>query len=231
MDLRFQPFSTHLVAGSSSSGKTFRVASYLRLKNELFIGGREISNVVFCYAAWQPIYDELKKEGVVTKWINKLPSNEEFIELVRNFKDRGGSIVVIDDFMSDISKDTVEIWTVSSRHNHTSTFILLQSLFPPYPLARTLSINSKYFHIQKNPRENSQIQFLARQISPSNYKWIVEAYHAATSKPYSCFIIDLTQQQKEELRYRSNFLPSEFPAKVYIPKGAFRPQHLSSLKV
>lgn len=220
MDFRFEKFASHLLAGASSSGKTFRIASYLRLKNEIIKGGEDIQNIVFCYAAWQPIYSELEKEKVVTKWVNKLPSNEEFIELVRDYKGRGGSIVVLDDFMSEISKDLVEIFTVTSRHYHTSTFILLQSLFPPNPLARILSLNCRFFHIFKNPRENAQISYLARQLNPSNYKWIVEAYHEATSKPYTCFVIDLTQEQKEEFRYRSNILPSEWPMKVYFPKGS-----------
>lgn len=220
MDARFSKGATHLLVGPSACGKTFRTASILRLKNKIIEGGSEVKNVVFCYAAWQTVYSELDKEKVVTKWVNKLPSNEEFISLVEPFQNDGGSIVVIDDFMSNITNDLVEIVTVSSRHYNTSTFILFQSLFPSNPLARQISLNIKYIHIHKNPRENSQIQYIARQIRPNNYKWIVDAYHEATNLPYSCFLIDLTQQQKDSLRFRSHILPEEFPMRVWFSKGS-----------
>jgi len=218
MDVRFRAGSTHLLVGPSGSGKTFRTAAILRLKNELFHGGKDIQNVVFCYSTWQPVYDGLKEEHIVTKWINKAPSNEEFIQLVKDYKLRGGSIVVIDDFMSDINKDLVEIVTVTSRHMNTSTLILFQSLFPSNPLARQISLNVKYIHVHKNPRENAQIQYLARQLRPTDYKWIVEAYHEATAEPYTCFLIDLLQDTDNKLRFRSNILPKEWPMRVWISK-------------
>lgn len=216
VDLRFVPGSTHLMVGPTGSGKTYRTADILRLKDKIIRGGERISNVVFCYATWQPVYSDLERDGVVTKWLKKMPSNEEFMALVEEFKDRGGSIVVFDDHMGGISQDLVEIVTVSARHTNTSVFILFQSLFPSHPLARQISLNAKYFHIHKNPRENAQVQYLARQLRPEDYKWIVRAYHKATEKPFSCFLIDLHQQTEDRLRFRSNFLPQEAPMKAWI---------------
>lgn len=218
MDLRFAKGATHLLVGPSGSGKTFRIADILRIKNEIFKGGAQIKNIVFCYATWQPIYSELHQEKVVTQWVNKCPTNDEFIELVHHYKNDGGSIVIIDDFMSQITKDLVEIVTVTSRHLNTSTLILFQSLFPANPLARQISLNVKYLHIHKNPRENAQIQYLARQLRPMDYKWIIESYHDATSNPYSCFVIDLTQETNELVRFRSRILPKEFPMIVWKSK-------------
>jgi hypothetical protein len=218
-NLRFIKGATHLVVGPSASGKTFRVGDILKAKNLLFEDGKNIKNIVFCYAAWQKIYQELKDANIVTSFINKKPSNEEFVNLVSPYKNNGGSIVIIDDFMSAIDKDLVEIVTVSSRHYNTSTFILFQSLFPANKLARQISLNVKYMHVHKNPRENAQIQSLARQTNPNNYKWIVQAYHEVTKKSYSCFLIDVTQQCPENLRFRSDYLPHELPMRVWIPKN------------
>lgn len=220
MDMRFSSGATHLIVGPSGSGKTYRTAALLGLKDILFKGGEKIKNIVFCYATWQPIYDTLKQKNIVTKWVNKFPTNEDFISFVQEYKEDGGSIVIIDDFMSDISKDLVEIVTVTSRHMNTSTLILFQSLFPAHPLARQVSLNVKYIHIHKNPRENAQIQYLARQLRPSDYKWIVDAYHEATKNPYSCFLIDLMQDTPEHLRFRSNILPKEFPMRVWISRNS-----------
>lgn len=218
-NLRFIKGATHLVVGPSGSGKTFRTCDILRLKNQIIEDGERVKNVVFCYAAWQPIYDSLKREGVVTRFVQKNPTSDEFVKLVKDYADKGGSIVVIDDFMSQITQDMVDIVTVQSRHHNTSTFILFQSLFPPNKLARQISLNVKYLHVHKNPRENAQIQTLARQLSPKNSAWIVEAYHAVTQEPHQCLLIDLTQKRDERLRYRSHYLPREFPMKVWIPKG------------
>lgn len=181
--------------------------------------GDKIKNIVFCYASWQPEYELLKRDGIVTKWVNKMPTNAEFIKLVGPFSERGGSIVVIDDFMSNISKDLDEIVRVTSRHYKTSTFILFQSLFPPHKLARQISLNVKFLHIHKNPRENAQIQYLARQLMPHSYRWIVDAYHEVTKEPYSCLLVDLTQERDSNLRFRSNYLPSEFPMRVWTERG------------
>ena len=93
-DLRVQKGTTHLLCGPSNSGKTYRVVNLLRIKDQLIKEGESIKNIVFCYAAWQPIYSELKNENIVTHWINYLPTNEEFKELVAFYKDKGGSIVV-----------------------------------------------------------------------------------------------------------------------------------------
>lgn len=189
------------------------------MKNSLLQRGSEIKNVVLCYAAWQPVYERLQRDGVVTKFVQKKPSSDEFVKLVAEYRDKGGSIVVIDDFMTQIDQDLVDIVTVQSRHYNTSTFILFQSLFPPSKLARQISLNVKYLHIHKNPRENAQILTLARQLSPKSYKWIVEAYHEVTQEPYQCLLIDLTQQREEKLRYRSHYLPREFPMRVWMPQG------------
>lgn len=219
-NLRFISGATHLLVGPSGCGKTFRTCDILRNKRQIMQEGHAIENVVFCYAAWQPVYEDLRKEGVVTKFVKKKPSSEEFVQLVRDYKDRGGSIVVIDDFMSQIDQDMVDIVTVQSRHYNTSTFILFQSLFPPNKLARQISLNVKYLHVHKNPRENAQIQTLARQVSPKNNQWIVEAYHHVTAEPYQCLLIDLTQQREEMLRFRSHYLPKELPMRVYMAAGA-----------
>lgn len=216
-DIRFISGATHLLAGPSGSGKTHTVCEILKNKNVMIVGGEHIKNVIFCYASWQPIYDKL--QNVVTKWIPKLPTNEEFIDLVEKDKDTGGSIVVLDDFMSDIGKDMVEIVTVSARHNNASTFILFQSLFPIAKSARQISLNVKYIYVFKNPRENAQFAYLVRQISPNNYKWIVEAYEEATRDPYSFFLLDMTQQCPRYLRFRSQIFPSQWPIKVWMKKG------------
>ena len=215
----FRKASSHLMVGPPASGKTYRLEQILRHRKILFEEGDKIDNVVFCYAAWQDIYSEMDRDNIVTRWVQKMPTRDEFVELTEPFKDRGGSILVLDDFMGQINQTMVDLVTVLARHNNTSVFLLFQSLFPANPLARQISLNVKYIHAHKNPRENAQIQYLARQLHPEAYKWIVKAYHDATQQPYSSFLIDLQQQTVEEMRFRTAYLPKEKPMRVYVQKG------------
>lgn len=217
-DMRFIHPSTHLIVGSVGAGKTFRIAEIIRQKKFLIRKGAKIKNVIICYSQWQKTYSDLQNEGLVTKFVNKLPSAFEFEELVKSHQGTG-SLVFIDDFMSQINKDLVQIVTVLSRHTNTSTFLLMQSLFPPPSiLSRQINLNCSYLHIFKNPRGRSSFTYLARQLLSSSYKWLIEAYEAATKEPYSCFLIDMTHNLDEKLRYRSNILPNEHPMKLYVQK-------------
>lgn len=124
---------------------------------------------------------------------------------------------VIDDFLNEINKSLVEIICVSSRHLKVSCLILNQNLFGSNANLRQISLNVKYIHILKNPRELSQFQYLARQIRPGDYRWLINAFHEATKKPFSCFVIDLTQAMDDSFRFRSNDLSNE-PIKFWMKK-------------
>lgn len=220
VDMRFNHPSTHYLSGPSTCGKTYRACQMLKHKNVIFKDGINIKNIIFCYAKWQAEYDKLKEGNVVTKWISDMPTNEEFDKLTAPHKSKGGSIVVIDDFMSKIGPDIDEIVRVTGRHNNATVFVLFQSLFPPHKLARQISLNIKYFHLHKNPRENHQIHTLATQIRPGSGGWIVRAYHHATGEKYSSLLIDLTQECPEYLRLRSSYLPHEKkPMLIYQADG------------
>ena len=221
ISLRFPAGSTHLLIGVSGSGKTERMANMLREKDILFENGPFIDNIIFCYADWQQVYTDLREEGIVTTWVNKLLNNDEFVKMVEPFRYKGGSIVVFDDFMSDMGMDVKKIIMNSARHYNATTFLLQQSLFPVgNKVAREVSLNSKFLHMFKNPRDNAQFGVLARQLRPGPKEavWLIKAYHDVTSEPFTCFLIDLMPQTPNHLQFRSHYLPYEFPMRVYVKK-------------
>ena len=215
-DMRFKEGATHIICGPSESGKTSRLCSILKLKNQIIENGENTKNIVYYYSVWQSEYDKLNEVFNNVQWINKMPTNEEYVDRI---KDHPRSICVIDDFQTEINNELVKIVTVSTRHYNSSCFILLQSLFPPNKLARTVSLNAKYIHIFKTPRDLSNLNYLARQLRPFNYRWIIDVYHEVTKNPYSCFLIDVRPNTEEYLRFRSSYLPNEFPMTVWNPKG------------
>jgi len=218
-DDRFVHPATHYVSGPTGAGKTRRICQLIRSKHLIMKGGANISNIIFYYDSWQDEYEKMKEDFQGIKFINKKPTSNDFVEKTHHYKHKGGSIVVIDDMMSHLNEDIDQIFRVSSRHNNVSVFLLVQSLFPPQKMARQISLNSRYFHLHKNPREKGQITYFARQINPSNIKFVAEVFDKVTSRPYGCLLIDMTQECDEKLRYRYNYLPEEGYTLVCKEKG------------
>ena len=61
----------------------------------------------------------------------------------------------------------------------------------------------------KNPRDASQITFLARQIFPLKSKFMIEAYEDAKSTPYSYLVIDLKPTTDDKMRLRWGVFPDD----------------------
>ena len=218
-DLRVKHPATWLIAGASGSGKTTLAIKILHARRELFTN-YDCQNVVFFYNVWQPLYDDLTQEGIVDKWMNKCPSSEDLRLLADPFKDRGGTICIIDDFLNELNTEIVRLFQVDSHHSGCTIILLTQSIFPNVRCFRDLSLNCKIVTVLKNPRENQQFRNLARQISPANYKYIIDAYAECTKLPHSYICLDLQQQTPDFLRVRSNITPDEFPMRVWMEKSA-----------
>ena len=129
---QFRPYSIHIVTSKVGSGKSWRVAQYLRNKDLLFENGPQIKRVYYFYSVWQNQFEELKRENVVTHFYNFCPTAKEFLDLFTETSSRNEEcIVCIDDYMSDIGKDFVDITATYCRHLKVNLFILVQSLFQP----------------------------------------------------------------------------------------------------
>ena len=74
---------------------------------------------------------------------------------------------------------------------------------------RNISLNTHYFVIFKNPRDNLQFSVLARQMYPTKSKFVVEAYENATTIPYGYLFLDLKSDTEEPYRIRTNVIPCE----------------------
>ena len=186
------PFSA-LVCGASSSGKTSWVMKLLRNKDRLI--SPRIERVVYAYAEYQPCFDNIEAE-----FINEIPSVDIFDKTTNN-------LLIIDDFQDKV-KDMTDLFTKYSHHRNVSVILLLQNPFASH--TRTLSLNSHYFIFMRNPRDKSQIGYLARQIAQGKADLVIQAYQDATKSPYSYLFIDLKQQTPEQLRFRTDIFNEEY---------------------
>lgn len=218
-DTRFKNPCSFLLAGPSQAGKTTFTLNVLRDIDNLFVDPRCKQNIIFFYNKWQDAYDSFKTENIVKEWINILPTAEMIKEKTLMYEKKGGSILIIDDFADEITKDIVDLYTGAAHHYKCVAILLAQNLFSQAKGMRQVSINSTYAVVFKNPRDSAQISFFARQFSPHNSRYVIDAYYDATRNAHSYLFFDFHQKTPTELRIRTNVLRHEWPMYVYQPKN------------
>ena len=194
MDFRLFCDRTICVAGPSHSGKTTFVLQLLEQREEIF--KCKINRVVWCYGIYQhELNTQLQERGYITH-SDIIPVSD-----IQPF-----DIIVLDDLIheSKNSQNVTSMFTRAAHHKPCTVVFVMQNLFPPGKEARTRSLNTHYYCIFKNPRDKSQVEFLARQILPRNPKALINVFEAATEKPHSYLFLDLTQECPDQFRFRSN---------------------------
>jgi len=204
-----------LLAGPSQSGKTTFVANLLRGAAQVFQKPSCTQNVIYFYHDDQPLFKMLNAEGIVHKWFQHLPTTQEIEELTAGFLETG-SIIVIDDFQEQVTSDTVEIFTRTCHHRNAVVIMLVQNMFTPKKGYRTISLNSQYITLFKNPRDTSQIINFAKQFSSGSVPWVVKAFREATRNAHSYMLFDTHQATPEWARVRSDVLPHQLPMRLYV---------------
>lgn len=131
--------------------------------------------------------------------------------LPTEYGDGNPLILVLDDLMSEIAKseETVKAFTVYSHHKNVSIIFLTQNFFEKGK-TRTITLNCKYICLLKNPRDNSYISVLGRQMNGGKTNAVLEyAYKEIMQKPHGYLVIDLSMTQNDEYRYRDSFFPED----------------------
>ena len=126
------------------------------------------------------------------------------------------NLLVLDDMMEEASGDKrIEQLFTRGRHDNLSIIYLTQNLF--HKKQRNISLNSDYMIVFKNARDQTQFANLARQLMPSNVKFLMSSYKDATKLPHSYLMLDLKATTNDKHRVRTNILPHEAPHQfVYI---------------
>jgi hypothetical protein len=216
-DCRLKTPFRYIVTGPSMAGKTTHVYNVIKERQQLF--DVPTDNVIYFYNQWQDIYNAFNSDGLVKQWINHLPTEEDIVTHCGPFKEMGGSIIVIDDFMLHLNKYIADLFTTISHHLHINIFLLTQNLFVQTPIYRSISLSTTYIACFKNPRDVSQIGNLAKQMAQGNTRYVLDAYNEATKAPHSYLLFDYHQTTDARIKLRSNILQKEFPTRVWPPPG------------
>lgn len=185
------PF-TCLIAGPTSSGKSTFVKNLIEAREEDIFP--QPNRIFWFYSQWQPLYEH----------VHGVNFQQGIPESVDSFDPEDKTLIIIDDLMSQVNSEVVELFTKGSHHRNISVVYIVQNLFHSGKEHRTISLNSHYMVLFKNPRDSSQISHLARQIFPDKPNFLQKVYHEATSEPYGYLFIDLKQDTPESMRLRSH---------------------------
>ena len=109
-----------------------------------------------------------------------------------------------------------KVFTQYVHHRNLSAIYMVQNLFVQGKSSRTISLNTNYLILFKNPRDNNQVSVLARQMYPGNTKFFMECFKNATEKPHGYLLIDYKTKTPDSFRLRTDLL-SVYPV-VYVQK-------------
>lgn len=205
------PFTCYL-AGPTSCGKTRLIMRIIDNVDNMI--DPKPKSIIWCYGEYQKEFDSYKDRVQFHKGLQKL---EEILEGSTNDYH---TLLIIDDLMAETNSDVMNVFTKGSHHRNISCCYLTQNLYYGGKSNRTMSLNSHYIFMFKNPRDGVQIQCLSRQMFPHNPKYLEEAFRDATGEgPYTYLFIDLKPDTDDCLRLRSRIFPDDYPLNyVYLPK-------------
>ena len=204
MDFRIRYNRTMCIVGPSHSGKTTFTLQLLDHRNEIF--DTQPNRVIWCYGIYQhELNSLLTSKGFLTQ--SGLPSISDI---------KPYDLIVLDDFLNESqnSKEVTDMFTKAAHHKPCFIIFIMQNLFPSGKESRTRSLNTQYYVIFKNPRDKSQLQFLARQVFPQKSKALIEVFETATAEPHGYLFLDFTQECPDKFRFRSHLFGNK-PMQFY----------------
>ena len=101
----------------------------------------------------------------------------------------------------------VENLFTDGRHLNLSVIFVSQNLFYTGKKCRTISLNSTYIVVFKNPRDQTQIRHLACQMFPSKPKFSQAAYEEETKDPYRYLFLDFHPNSPEFAKSSWKYFP------------------------
>ena len=209
MLFKFKHPFTCLISGPTQSGKTHFTLELLRNVEKLI--EPPPSKIVWCFGAYQDKVNNGLSDDIVLA--EGLASGLEEIDGSRP------TLLILDDLMDEAgdAKEVSELFTKGSHHRNLSVLMLVQNVFHQGKIMRTVSLNSHYMILFKNPRDAGQIRCLANQLFPGRTKFLIDAYKQATQKPHGYLLLDFKQSTHEKYRVLSEVLLGD-ESSYYVPK-------------
>ena len=96
----------------------------------------------------------------------------EFQQGLPDVEELESCLLVLDDMMDSLESGVADLFTKGSHHKNISIIAVTQNVFYQSRFQR----NTHYMVLFKNPRDASQIQYLARQVYLKDPEYLVQVY-------------------------------------------------------
>ena len=191
------------VCGSSNSGKSTFIAALLDNKSKMFTP--EPQEIIFVYSAWQPLYDRLERTVPNIKFMNRIPTKSEVVQMTEDLEHR---MMILDDQMTQLSScpDITEYFTVFSHHRNLSCILVLQNALYQAQCVRDISYNVQGMIIFRNLRSPQQVGILATQMFPGKKrKYFLDAYkQACLDRQFGYLYCDINPRNDMKYQLRTD---------------------------
>ena len=138
-------------------------------------------------------------------------TTEEELSAIAGEDSQSHNCIVLDDLMYEVNHNPKleKLWTTHSHHYKLTIIYLTQNLFEKGKAARSISLNTSYFCLFRNYRDQLQIQHFGREAFAGRTHLFMQAFRFATQKPYGYLIVDLESKSDKRFRLRTNIFPGE----------------------
>jgi hypothetical protein len=107
--------------------------------------------------------------------------------------------------ISVINSDAItKLFLIYAHHLNFSVIFIKQVTFDKGKFSRMISLQTQYFHLFANLRDQQNIRCLARQIYTQDIQLFLSAYKLATKELYRCLVVDLHPAGDGRYRLRTN---------------------------
>jgi hypothetical protein len=177
------------------------------IENNNFIP--KIEKIIYHYSIYQPLFNDIHCNVPI-----------DFVEglQINCYENTNvNTLIIIDDLINEAikSKHVSDLFIRGSHHLNKSVLLTTQNLYEKG--LRTLSLNSQYLTIFRQPRGIDQITTLGKQLSSGPF--LLEVYKDATKEAYTYLLISLHPQTEDKLKFAANiFQESNKPITIYTPK-------------
>ena len=180
-----------------------------------------IRNIIYCYAIWQPEFDEFVPRGVkFVKGFNSPLLSEGYMRA------NPDTLLLIDDCAYEAPKNFLsDCFTRFSHHYKWSIAYQVHNIFTKeIPDQRTTALNSSYTLICASRRCRDSVGNFAQQVfrgSPPWLKTFHEVYNSMLTKDFASLLVDThSRQTNPRMTLRRNLFFPMFdaePMAIYFP--------------
>jgi hypothetical protein len=177
-------------------------------------------HVIWIYSERVSIPPDLLEDNLIDECYEGYESYQFLRDRVMTHREDGGTLCFFDDALSSatLQRDIDRIFYELGHHSRTSFMMATQELYHQNSRYRTAAKQLSNLWLFPSKRSATEIYSLARQISPTDFSWIVKAFQDATeNEAHRYMYFGFHQKSAIVTKMMTHYLPNEpKPIRCYL---------------